>query len=82
MFMHFAEFAWIFAELDEKFRQILNAEEERISAQRRKLRNLRHELKLKELAVLEEVREQILKKKSHKKEVEIKRLLKDIATRV
>ncbi|KAL0279365.1 UNVERIFIED_CONTAM: hypothetical protein PYX00_000942 [Menopon gallinae] len=71
----------VLTELDEKFRQIINAEEERITAQRRKLQNLRHELKLKELAVLEEVRGQMLKKKSQKKEMEMERLLKDIAAR-
>lgn len=68
--------------MDEKFRKIVDEEEERILAQRRKLQNLRQELKLKELAVLESARERNLKLLAERKKIELQRLVNDISKKV
>lgn len=68
--------------MDEKFRKIVDEEEERILAQRRKLQNLRQELKLKELAVLESARERNLKLQAERKKIELQRLVNDISKKV
>lgn len=68
--------------MDQKFRKIVDEEEERIQAQRRKLQNLRHELKLKELAILESAREKTLKQRAERKKIELDRLVNDISKKV
>ncbi|EEB10401.1 conserved hypothetical protein [Pediculus humanus corporis] len=65
--------------LEERIKSIVDEEEDRILAQRQKLEDLKQELRLKELQLLEGTRNKVLKKKAQKKRVELDRLIKDIS---
>lgn len=61
---------------------MVDREEDRIAAQRQKLHTLRHELRLKELEVLETTRDKALKQRTKRREMELERLIQDLSKRV
>ncbi|KAK6624738.1 hypothetical protein RUM44_011598 [Polyplax serrata] len=69
----------MFREVEDKIRHTVEEEEDRILAQRQKLRNLRQELRLKELEVLENTRDRMLKDRQKRKELELERLMQDVS---
>lgn len=73
---------YFFTELENKIREKVEEEEDRILMQRQKLYNLRHELTLKELELMENVKSKALEKKLNKRESQLDRLLKEISKRV
>lgn len=68
--------------MEDKIRHTVEEEEDRILAQRQKLRNLRQELRLKELEVLENTRDRMLKDRQKRKELELERLMQDVSKQV
>lgn len=61
---------------------MVEKEEERIATQRLRLRNLRNELRLKELSVLEAARDKALKERTRRREDALNRLVEDISKKV